>query len=220
MPSKGDSSEKAQEYIESLSGKKSYKDNYYGKWVAIPHKITDSRFFDSYEFNGIDRSAQSDSFYGVLTLNVPSDKYDALEKHLGDKVDELNLERDEDTGNGTIEFRYRISDHGVPPSSKSQTNLDIRVDPKKYGAFEQRTKRFAGQTIIDRPDAVFPTWEDSAKNVVSEARKIIDDIRFMPKSKEEPAKPIDWNVFTQKTEKPLSTIKAYAVPQPQKDESY
>jgi hypothetical protein len=179
----GDSSEKAQEYIESLSGKKSYKDNYYGKWIAIPQKITDSRFFDSYELNGTDRSAQSDSFYGVLTFNVPSDKYDALEKHLGDKVDELNLERDEDTGNGTIEFRYRVSDHGVPQSSKSRTNLDIRVDPKTYGAFEKRTKRFGGQTIIDTPDAVYPTWEDAAKNIVTEARKMTSDISFMPSSK-------------------------------------
>ena len=46
------------------------------------------------------------------------------------------------------------------------------------------------------------------------------DIRFMPKGQTQAAKPIDWSVFTQKTEKPLSTIRAYAVPQQQKDKSY
>jgi hypothetical protein len=71
----------------------------------------------------------------------------------------------------------------VPQSSKSRTNLDIRVDPKTYGAFEKRTKRFGGQTIIDTPDAVYPTWEDAAKNIVTEARKMTSDISFMPSSK-------------------------------------
>ena len=46
------------------------------------------------------------------------------------------------------------------------------------------------------------------------------DIAFMPKGQTQAAKPIDWSVFTQKTEKPLSTIRAYAVPQQKKDKSY
>jgi hypothetical protein len=68
------------------------------------------------------------------------------------------------------------------------------------------------------------TYPKGDKAARAEAVKSISgkqsDIAFMPQGQTKEAEPIDWTAFTQKTEKPLSTIRAYAVPQQQKDESY
>ena len=68
------------------------------------------------------------------------------------------------------------------------------------------------------------TYPKGDKMARAEAVKSISgkrsDIAFMPEGKTKEEEPIDWTAFTQKTEKPLSTIRAYAVPQQQKDESY
>jgi len=181
---KADSSENASSLIEGLSGKRVYdKKTFRYKWEPKLHKIDGSKFLETYEFGKVDRSQQSGSFYGTISLNIPPDKYNEVERNLGSMVDDLDLEKDEDTGLGTITFRYRVSDHGVPESSRSYANLDIRVDPKKYGPFEQKTYRYGGKTKIDTPDAVYPTWMDAAKNIVTEARKMAGDISFMPSSK-------------------------------------
>jgi hypothetical protein len=65
-----------------------------------------------------------------------------------------------------------------------------------------------------------PSQNTGRKAITDKFFKLTGKLAFMPEGQTQITEPIDWSVFTKKAEKPLSTIRAYAVPQQQKDESY
>ena len=142
-------------------------------------------------------------------------------------------------GSANMKYLREMYPEGAPYKLWSDYLEKLRGLPTEY--FEAKIQRgvdlneFAGavvpegtsQDLINKLEnkgldvVTYPKGDKAARaKAVQGISGKRSDIAFMPKGQTQAAKPIDWSVFTQKTEKPLSTIRAYAVPQQQKDESY
>jgi len=84
-------------------------------------------------------------------------------------------------------------------------------------AFENNGTEMPNIDVVSKESG--PSKNTGRKAITDKFFKLTGKLAFMPETTiQEPVK-IDWSVFTQKTQKPLSTIKAYAIPS-QQDESY
>ena len=142
-------------------------------------------------------------------------------------------------GSANMKYLREMYPEGAPYKLWSDYLEKLRGLPTEY--FEAKIQRgvdlneFAGavvpegtsQDLINKLEnkgldvVTYPKGDKAARaKAVQGISGKRSDIAFMPKGQTQAAKPIDWSVFTQKTEKPLSTIRAYAVPQQKKDKSY
>jgi hypothetical protein len=142
-------------------------------------------------------------------------------------------------GSANMKYLREMYPEGAPYKLWSDYLEKLRGLPTEY--FEAKIQRgvdlneFAGavvpegtsQDLINKLEnkgldvVTYPKGDKAARaKAVQGISGKRSDIAFMPKGQTQAAKPIDWSVFTQKTEKPLSTIRAYAVPQQQKDKNY
>ena len=142
-------------------------------------------------------------------------------------------------GSENMKYLREMYPDGAPYQLWRDYLEKLRGLPTEY--FEAKVQRgvdlneFAGAVVpkgtsqelinkLEKKGLEVITYPKGDKMARAEAVKSISgkrsDIAFMPEGKTKEEEPIDWTAFTQKTEKPLSTIRAYAVPQQQKDESY
>ena len=142
-------------------------------------------------------------------------------------------------GSENMKYLREMYPNGIPTKLWADYLEKLRGLPTEY--FEAKVQRgvdlneFAGAVVpegtsqelinkLEKKGLEVITYPKGDKAARADAVKNISgkrsDIAFMPEGQTKEAEPIDWTAFTQKTEKPLSTIRAYAVPQQQKDESY
>jgi predicted GNAT family acetyltransferase len=142
-------------------------------------------------------------------------------------------------GAENMKYLREMYPDGIPTKLWGNYLEKLRGLPTEY--FEAKIQRgvdlneFAGAVVpegtsqdlinnMEKKGLEVVTYPKGDKTARAESIKRISgkrsDIAFMPEGQKKEAEFIDWTTFTQKIEKPLSTIRAYAFPKQEKDESY